>query len=48
MRKYIEDRSIPEPMTCCWIWLASLGSHGYGKGDRRQPVGELLIVGSRR
>ena len=33
MRKYIEDRSIPEPMTGCWIWLASLGSHGYGNAS---------------
>ncbi len=31
MRKYIEDRCIPEPMTGCWIWLASIGSHGYGQ-----------------
>jgi hypothetical protein len=30
MRNYVEARSIPEPMSGCWIWLASLGSHGYG------------------
>ena len=29
-RRYIEERSIPEPMSGCWMWLASLGSHGYG------------------
>ena len=30
IRQYIEERSIPEPTTGCWIWLRSLGSHGYG------------------
>ena len=30
LRSYIEERSIPEPNTGCWIWLRSLGSHGYG------------------
>src|SRR5574343_1910576 len=30
IRAYIEERSIPEPNTGCWIWLRSLGSHGYG------------------
>lgn len=30
LRAYIEERSIPEPNTGCWIWLRSLGSHGYG------------------
>ncbi len=30
MRNYVEARSIPEPMSGCWIWLRSLGSHGYG------------------
>ena len=32
LRSYIEERSIPEPNTGCWIWLLSLGSHGYGQG----------------
>ncbi len=27
---YIEERSIPEPMSGCWIWLLSTASHGYG------------------
>lgn len=31
MRAYIEERCIPEPNTGCWIWLLSLGSHGYGQ-----------------
>lgn len=30
-RGYIEERSIPEPMSGCWIWLLSTGSHGYGQ-----------------
>ncbi len=30
LRSYVEDRCIPEPNTGCWIWLLSLGSHGYG------------------
>ncbi len=33
-RKYIEDRSIPEPMSGCWIWLRALGTHGYGAVPR--------------
>ncbi len=28
---YIEARSIPEPNSGCWLWLLSLGSHGYGQ-----------------
>jgi hypothetical protein len=31
MRRYVEDRCIPEPMSGCWIWLLSIGSHGYGQ-----------------
>lgn len=30
LRLYIEERSIPEPMSGCWIWLKSIGTHGYG------------------
>jgi|JI10StandDraft_1071094.scaffolds.fasta_scaffold467417_2 hypothetical protein len=29
-RKYIEERSIPIPFSGCWLWLRSVGSHGYG------------------
>ncbi|WP_176531383.1 HNH endonuclease [Bradyrhizobium quebecense] len=28
---YIEERSIPEPNSGCWLWLLSIGSHGYGQ-----------------
>lgn len=30
LREYIETRSIPVPFAGCWLWLLSLGSHGYG------------------
>lgn len=30
LRNYIEERSVPEPNTGCWIWLAAIGTHGYG------------------
>lgn len=29
-RAYIEERSIPEPNTGCWVWMRSIASHGYG------------------
>lgn len=32
LQRYIEDRSIPEPNTGCWLWLLSSGSHGYPQG----------------
>jgi hypothetical protein len=25
----IESDSVPEPNTGCWLWLGSVGSHGY-------------------
>jgi hypothetical protein len=31
MRGLIEARSIPEPMSGCWIWTWSLASFGYGQ-----------------
>lgn len=37
LREYIEARSIPVPFAGCWLWLASLGSHGYG--NARYPGG---------
>jgi hypothetical protein len=27
---YIEARSIPEPMSGCWLWLGSVDENGYG------------------
>lgn len=30
LQKYIEDRSVPEPNTGCWLWERSLGGPGYG------------------
>ena len=36
---YIERRSLPEPMTGCWLWTGSVGHNGYGlahhAGERR-------------
>lgn len=31
---YVEARSIPEPNSGCWLWLLSVGSHGYGQSGR--------------
>ena len=31
LRAYIEERSIPIPFAGCWLWLLSIGSHGYGQ-----------------
>lgn len=28
---YIEERTIPEPNSGCWLWLLSCGNHGYGQ-----------------
>jgi len=30
MQSYIVDRSAPITEVGCWLWLQSLGSHGYG------------------
>lgn len=27
----IDHRSIPEPMSGCWLWMMALGSDGYGR-----------------
>lgn len=29
-RQFIEDNSIPEPNSGCWLWLGGIGSAGYG------------------
>jgi hypothetical protein len=31
LRKYVEDNSIPEPNTGCWIWMLSLRNGRYGQ-----------------
>jgi hypothetical protein len=38
MKTYIEQRSIPEPNTGCWLWMLSLGSHGYPQGGFNSKV----------
>ena len=35
---YIEQRSIPEPNTGCWLWERSIGSHGYGNAFNGKTV----------
>ncbi len=45
---YLEARSIPEPNSGCWLWLRSIGSHGYGQcvdqeeKSERNPKGVAL------
>lgn len=31
LREYIEARCVPVPFTGCWMWLLSIGTHGYGQ-----------------
>lgn len=33
-RDYITARSIPIPFAGCWMWLLSIGTHGYGNVSR--------------
>ena len=39
---YIEQQSIPEPNSGCWIWLNATGNKGYGqikiRGHKRQSA----------
>jgi len=30
LRKRIEDKYMPEPMSGCWLWIGATGSGGYG------------------
>lgn len=32
-REYIEENSIPEPNTGCWLWTGSLTPRGYGNNS---------------
>ena len=34
-RRRIEERSIPEPNSGCWLWLGSVNSRGYGTMGHR-------------
>src|SRR6185503_243782 len=36
--QYIEERSIPEPNSGCWLWLLSFGNHGYGNASLGKRV----------
>lgn len=33
LREYIETRCVPVPFAGCWLWLLSIGSHGYGQAS---------------
>lgn len=37
-QKYVEDRSQPIPHVGCWLWLKSIGTHGYGQAGFRRKV----------
>lgn len=47
LKKYIEDRSIPVPFVGCWMWMLSLGSHGYGNAYKSERPGERVVVAHR-
>ena len=47
LRAYIEARSIPEPNSGCWLWLLSVGSHGYGQGSVTWFNGKRVDVAHR-
>ena len=47
LRAYIEARSIPEPNSGCWLWLLSLGNHGYGQGSAPWFNGKRVDVAHR-
>lgn len=36
-RSYIENRSIPEPSTGCWLWDGQVDKDGYGRFRERYP-----------
>ena len=42
----LEERSVPEPNTGCWVWLGNLDSEGRARYGQ-QFVGRLLILGDR-
>lgn len=37
-REYILERSQPIPHVGCWLWLKSIGTHGYGQAFFRGKV----------
>ena len=49
VREYIEARCMPVPFSGCWLWLKSVGTHGYGnatRGDTAHRVSFRAFKGS--
>jgi HNH endonuclease len=44
---YIEDRVAIEPNCGCWLWLPSLGSHGYGNASFQALIPSRATVAHR-
>jgi HNH endonuclease len=42
-RRRIEERSMPEPNSGCWLWLGSINNKGYGK----MSIGSRITVAHR-
>jgi len=47
LQSYIEDRSVAEPNSGCWLWLLSDGSHGYPQGSMPSVTGERVSLAHR-
>lgn len=47
LRAYIEQRCIPIPFVGCWMWLFSVGSHGYGQAKHPQYRDNALTTAHR-
>lgn len=47
LQKYIEERSVIEPNSGCWLWLLSDGSHGYPQGSMPAVTGERVSLAHR-
>lgn len=51
IKKILEEKSIPEPMSGCWLWLGSINNGGYGsvyfnkKWARAHRVSFLVFKG---
>lgn len=44
---YIEDRVVMDPNSGCWLWLPSLGSHGYGNASFNSLVPGPVVLAHR-
>jgi hypothetical protein len=47
LKGYIEQRSVAEPNSGCWLWLLSDGSHGYPQGSMPTVMGERVSLAHR-